>query len=97
VRTFEDSAGGSGAPSVEFSTWVLDRGTAQVVWSSTSAATGDDGVFFFGLGRTSTAGGLACALARGVADLLLHGRPSLPAPTAGSAPQPASGARSARR
>jgi TolB-like protein len=96
VRTYEEAAG-SGAPSVEFTTWALDRGTAQVVWSSTSSAAGDDGVFFFGVGRTSTASGLACALAKGVVGLLLHGRPSVLAPAAGSAQGPGTGARTALR
>ena len=75
VRTFEEMSGGGGAPRVELGVWVLDRNTQQLVWSSSSAAGGEDGVFFFQLGRTSTASGLACGLARGAVDALLAGRP----------------------
>jgi hypothetical protein len=74
VRTFEDAAGSSGAPTVDFSAWVLDRVTGELIWSSTTYAAGDDGVFFFGLGRITTASGLACSMARGVVGPLLHGR-----------------------
>ena len=75
VRTFEDAAGSSGAPAVDFSAWVLDRVTGELVWSSTTSAAGDDGVFFFGLGRVTTASGLACSMARGLVGPLLGGRP----------------------
>lgn len=97
VRTFEEAAGGSGAPRVEFSAWVLDRSTQELVWSSTSSAAGDDGVFFFGLGRTSTADGLACGLTKGVVRTLLHGRPPLPPGAAGAARRPGERTRSAQR
>jgi len=75
VRTFADAAGSSGAPMVDFSAWVLDRVTGELVWSSSSIAAGDDGVFFFGLGRITTASGLACSMARGLVGPLLRGRP----------------------
>ena len=74
VRTFEEAGGARGAPDVDFSAWVLDRETAQLVWSSTSSATGEDGVFFFGAGRIATASGLACALAKGAVGVMLKGR-----------------------
>jgi len=87
VRTFEEAAGATGAPSVDFSAWVLDRRTGQLAWSSTTSAAGDDGVWLFGLGRVTTASALACAMAKGVVDPLLKGRPPLSAaPAAGIAP-----------
>jgi TolB-like protein len=94
VRTFEEVTGAGGAPSVEVGAWVLDRNTTQLVWSSTSRAIGDDGVYLFGLGRTSTASALACSLAKGAVSHLLGGRPPLPPHRwpAGSAPPAGAGA-----
>jgi len=98
VRTFEDAAGSSGAPAVDFSAWVLDRVTGELVWSSTTSAAGDDGVFFFGLGRVTTASGLACSMARGLVGPLLGGRPpSEDRGPAGIASPPGSVARKSRR
>jgi hypothetical protein len=90
VRTFEEASGSTGVPAVDFSAWVLDRTTAQLVWSSTSSAAGDDGVFFFGAGRVSTASGLSCALARGTVGAMLKGRrPVERAPPAAGLARPA--------
>jgi len=87
VRTFEDAAGSSGAPRVDFSLWVLDRKTGELVWSSTAGAAGDDGVFFFGLGQVTTASGLACTIAKQAIGRLLEDRkPPAPPPPE---PQPA--------
>jgi hypothetical protein len=77
VRRFDDMAGAFGTPYVEFGSWVLDRKTAQLVWSSTTSGAGDDGVFFFGLGRINTLSGLACAMARGATRDMLDDRPQL--------------------
>ena len=46
-----------GIPKVEFSTRVFDMKTRQIVWSSSSYNQGDDGVFFFNLGKVNTAQG----------------------------------------
>jgi len=99
VRRFEDAAGLSGAPTVEFGAWVLDRETAQLVWSSTTSGAGDDGVYFFGIGRVSTASALACAMAKGAVGLMLQGRAPLTIPrnSAGFAPASDASARSAPR
>ena len=51
---------------------VLDAHTRRVVWRSNSSATGMDGVVFFGLGRVSTAGELACLVSRGVVARLFE-------------------------
>ena len=77
VRRFEDAAGLSGAPALEFGSWVLDRKTAKLVWSSSTSGAGDDGVFFFGLGRVTTTSALACAMAKGAASEMLDDRPQL--------------------
>ena len=80
VRQFEDAAGAFGAPSLEVGTWVLDRKTARLVWSSSTSGAGDDGVFFFGLGRVTTASALACVMAKGAVAEMLEGRPRLSVP-----------------
>ena len=77
VRRFEEAAGMTGAPSLEFGTWVLDRKAGQLVWSSTTSGAGDDGVYFFGLGRVTTSSALACAMAKGTVGLMLEDRPRL--------------------
>jgi hypothetical protein len=56
-----------GDPAVDFTALVLDR-DATVMWSSTSHATGSEGVWFFDAGQISTASALACRMARGVVD-----------------------------
>jgi TolB-like protein len=86
VRTFEDAAGSSGAPRVDFSVWVLDRKTGELVWSSTASAEGDDGVFFFGLGKVTTASALACTVAKQTVGRILEDRKPRPHPIGEPAP-----------
>jgi hypothetical protein len=80
VRQFEDAAGAFGAPSLEVGAWVLDRKTARLVWSSSTSGAGDDGVYFFGLGRVTTASALACVMAKGAVTEMLEDRPRLSVP-----------------
>ena len=40
--------------------------TRQIVWSSSSYNEGDDGVFFFDLGKVNTAHGMASGMVRSV-------------------------------
>ncbi len=68
VMDYQDSLGGSGAPKVHFSTRVFDMETRQIVWSSASFNQGDDGVYFFGLGRVNTAHGMASGMVRSVVE-----------------------------
>jgi hypothetical protein len=77
VRRFDDAAGTTGAPYVEFGSWMLDRRTAQLVWSSSTSGAGDDGVYFFGVGRVMTVGALACCMAKGAVTEIVEGRPPL--------------------
>ncbi|BDG05245.1 penicillin-binding protein activator LpoB [Anaeromyxobacter oryzae] len=66
--------GGQGAPRVEFTAYVLDRRTQELVWSSSSLGEGNDGVFFFGAGRVHTASALSCRMVRGVVDHIVGRR-----------------------
>jgi TolB-like protein len=77
VQVYEVTAG-AGPPKVEFTAYVLDRKTAEVVWSSASTASGEDGVWFFGAGRVHVAPALSCRMVRGVVDAIVKRRPPLP-------------------
>jgi TolB-like protein len=75
VLTYADSASREGAPEVQITAYVLDGRTKRVVWSSTSHAQGDDGVFFFGIGRVNAVAALASRMAREVAERIAGERP----------------------
>jgi TolB-like protein len=77
VQVYEARSGRDAAPKVEFTAYVLDRRTAEVVWSSASSGVGDDGVFFFGAGRVRSASALSCRMVRGVVDRIVGRREPL--------------------
>jgi hypothetical protein len=85
VRQLTEQAG-LGLPSVEFGVNVLDRQTRELVFSSTSSATGDSGVWAFGLGRVKSSNALVCRMAREVLDFMTRGRPALPPAASPMAP-----------
>jgi TolB-like protein len=64
VMEYQDNIGGVGNPRVEFSARVFDMKTRQIVWSSASYNEGDDGVYFFNLGKVNTAHGMASGMVR---------------------------------
>ena len=68
VTEYQDFVGGYGNPKVEFSVRVFDMETRQIVWSSASYNEGDDGVFFFNLGKVNTAYGMASGMVRSVVE-----------------------------
>lgn len=75
VLDYQDRpGGGGGTPAVNFAVTVLDTARRQVVWSSISHATGDDGVFLFDRGKIRTAHALASAMALGVVEAMLGER-----------------------
>lgn len=55
VTDYEDYQGVWGKPKVSFSAQLIERKSREVVWSSNSYNEGDEGVFFFDLGRVNTA------------------------------------------
>ncbi len=69
VFDYSDIGGGQG-PTIRFSVMLLDGGSGEVVWHSTSFNRGDDGVIAFGLGRVATPGALTCRMVAGVVDRL---------------------------
>jgi hypothetical protein len=64
VMEYQDNIGGVGKPKAEFSARVFDMKTRQIVWSSASYNEGDDGVYFFNLGKVNTAHGMASGMVR---------------------------------
>jgi TolB-like protein len=59
-----------GVPKVDFSVKIIDTNSREVVWASRSYNSGEEGVFFFDLGRVHTAHQLALDMARGTVELL---------------------------
>lgn len=55
---------GEGEGAVDFTVLALEREHGTVVWESTSHSSRADGVWFFDLGKISTASGLACRMVR---------------------------------
>jgi hypothetical protein len=70
VMDYHDYQGGGGTAKVDFSTMLIDRKSNEVVWSSKSYNSGDDGVFFFDLGRTNTAHAMASEMAEHVVRMM---------------------------
>lgn len=70
VIDYQDYQGVFGTPKVDFSIQLLERKSREVVWSSSSYNTGDDGVFFFDRGRVNTAHNLASEMARSIGEMI---------------------------
>jgi hypothetical protein len=68
VTEYQDSIGGWANPKVEFSTMIFDMKTRQIFLSSFSYNEGDDGVFFFNLGKVNTAHRMASGMVRSVVE-----------------------------
>lgn len=77
VQVYEGRSGRQGPPKAEITAYVIDREAGELVWSSTSTANGDDGVFFFGAGRVHTSSELSCRMVRGVIEGIVGDRPKL--------------------
>ncbi len=69
VFDYADSGGAQGI-TIRFSLVLLDGGSGEVVWHSSSYNRGDDGVFAFNLGQIATADALTCRMVGGVVDRL---------------------------
>jgi hypothetical protein len=74
ATVYVEAWAGSPEAEVDFSARTLSTGTRQVVCAAISRARGDDGVWFFSVGRVPTAHTLAARLTRGFVDGCL--RPS---------------------
>jgi len=70
--TYQDYQGIWGTPKVDFSVLFVDRKGRKVVWSSTSYNEGDDGVFFFDLGRVNTAYAMASQMTQRIGKMFIE-------------------------
>lgn len=77
VKVYTGPAGAREPPGVEFSAYMLDRETGDLVWSSSSNAEGNDGVWFFGAGRVYTSSALSCRMVSAAVDAMVGHRGKL--------------------
>ena len=72
VTDYEDYQGVWGKPKVSFSAQLIERKSREVVWSSNSYNEGDEGVFFFDLGRVNTASVMVSQMAQLIGRMILQ-------------------------
>ncbi|MEW6519916.1 MAG: hypothetical protein AB1461_10930 [Thermodesulfobacteriota bacterium] len=65
-----DYQGTRGISKVDFSVQAFDGKKREVIWTSRSYATGDEGVYFFDAGSVPSAHGLTTRMSRAVVDML---------------------------
>jgi hypothetical protein len=75
VTDYQDPIDVFGNPKVEFTARIVDTTIRQMVWSSISFNRGDDGVFFFDVGKVNTAHSIASKMAFAVAFLFMKEPP----------------------
>jgi TolB-like protein len=73
VNEYQDYEGGFGKPKIDFFVQLIERKSRSVVWSSVSHNEGDDGVFFFDLGRVNTAHAMASQMTRWIGEMMIEG------------------------
>jgi len=71
VLDYQDYQGATGKPKVNFSVLVIDRKSREVVWTSKSYNEGDDGVYFFDIGRVNTAHAMASEMVQAVVKMMV--------------------------
>jgi TolB-like protein len=65
-----DYQGTRGISKVDFSVQAFDGEKREVIWTSRSYATGNEGVYFFDVGRVPSAHGLTSRMSKSVVDML---------------------------
>ncbi len=71
VTDYDDYHGIWGIPKVGFTTQLIAKKNREVVWSSDGYNEGEDGVFFFDLGRVNTAHVMASQMAQWIGKMVL--------------------------
>jgi len=66
VFDYQDPRGGAGTPKIDFSALMINRGERKVTMLSKSYNSGDDGVFFYDVGRENNANVMAGKMAANV-------------------------------
>jgi TolB-like protein len=72
VTDYQDYQGVWGTPKVSFSAQLIDSKRREVVWSSYSYNTGDEGVFFFDLGKVNTASAVVSEMTWWIGEMMLE-------------------------
>ncbi len=72
ITDYQDYEGVWGKPKVSFSAQLIEKRSRQVVWSSNSYNEGDEGVFFFDMGRVNTASAMVSQMARLIGRMILQ-------------------------
>ncbi len=72
IMDYQDYQGSYGKPKVDFSALLIERKSREVVWSSKSYNEGDDGVFFFDMGRVNTAHSMASEMVQHVVEMMIE-------------------------
>ncbi len=72
VLDYQDYQGAEGTPRVDFSVVVIERKSREIVWSSKSYNTGDEGVFFFDHGKVNTAYAAASEMTGAVVKMMIQ-------------------------
>jgi hypothetical protein len=70
VFKYQDAQGGMDKPIVDFSATLIERQSREVVWSFSSYHEGDEGVFFFDLGKLNTAYSLATEMVKHAVEMI---------------------------
>ena len=70
VLDFQDYQGTYGTAKVHFTAQLIDRKSQKVVWSSESYNRGNDGVFFFDVGKVNTAHAMTDGMVRSIGSML---------------------------
>jgi len=73
VTDYQDYPGVWGTPKVSFSAQFIDSKRREMVWSSYSYNTGDEGVFFFDLGKVNTASAVVSPMTWWIGEMMLEG------------------------
>jgi hypothetical protein len=70
VFDYQDPQGGAGTPKIDLSALLINRGERKVVWLSKSYNKGDDGVFFYDMGRQNNANVMAEDMVHSVVQIM---------------------------
>jgi TolB-like protein len=70
VLDYQDPIDSSDVPKVDMLAALIERKSRKIIWAAKSYKKGDEGVFFFDVGRKFTANSLAAELSGVVKDLL---------------------------
>jgi hypothetical protein len=72
VMDYQDYQGVMGTPKVDFSVLIIEKKSREIVWTSKSYNTGNEGVFFFDRGKINTANTIASQMTKSVSKMIVQ-------------------------